>query len=417
MLIEHKLSNISKIGRSNLIGNDTFFNNISTDTRVLSKGDIFLALGGSNYDGHDFINEAFDKGASCVISEKDLTGKTYIKTENSFLFLEKLANFQRSKFRKDIIAITGSNGKTSTKEILFQIVDGLYENKDFVFKSPGNWNNKLGLYLSLLGLKNNHELAIFEIGTNAEGEIKELASFLKPNIGVITNIGISHLEGLKSIDGVFEEKTDLFSFVSSNGTCLIRAKNEYLEKAKEKIKKRKKIFLTIKETQSFDQNFEMAEAVISCLQEKIKKKYHSSKQNIEDLEKKSIVPGRQKLLVGKNKVNLIDDTYNANPDSFRAAFQKIRTMSYKNKICVMGKMNELGDQSQYLEDQVIKDALDIFDQVIALNLDSNIKANNFKIVNSESIFKNLEMFINKDSVILFKASRSVKMEEIVKLFL
>ena len=417
MLIEHKLSNISKIGRSNLIGNDTFFNNISTDTRVLSKGDIFLALGGSNYDGHDFINEAFDKGASCVISEKDLTGKTYIKTENSFLFLEKLANFQRSKFRKDIIAITGSNGKTSTKEILFQIVDGLYENKDFVFKSPGNWNNKLGLYLSLLGLKNNHELAIFEIGTNAEGEIKELASFLKPNIGVITNIGISHLEGLKSIDGVFEEKTDLFSFVSSNGTCLIRAKNEYLEKVKEKIKKRKKIFLTIKETQSFDQNFEMAEAVISCLQEKIKKKYHSSKQNIEDLEKKSTVPGRQKLLIGKNKVNLIDDTYNANPDSFRAAFQKIRTMSYKNKICVMGKMNELGDQSQYLEDQVIKDALDIFDQVIALNLDSNIKANNFKIVNSESIFKNLEMFINKDSVILFKASRSVKMEEIVKLFL
>ena len=417
MLIEHKLSNISKIGRSNLIGNDTFFNNISTDTRVLSKGDIFLALGGSNYDGHDFINEAFDKGASCVISEKDLTGKTYIKTENSFLFLEKLANFQRSKFRKDIIAITGSNGKTSTKEILFQIVDGLYENKDFVFKSPGNWNNKLGLYLSLLGLKNNHELAIFEIGTNAEGEIKELASFLKPNLGVITNIGISHLEGLKSIDGVFEEKTDLFSFVSSNGTCLIRAKNEYLEKAKEKVKKRKKIFLTIKETQSFDQNLEMAEAVISCLQEKIKKKYHSSKQNIEDLEKKSTVPGRQKLLIGKNKVNLIDDTYNANPDSFRAAFQKIRTMSYKNKICVMGKMNELGDQSQYLEDQVIKDALDIFDQVIALNLDSNIKANNFKIVNSESIFKNLEMFINKDSVILFKASRSVKMEEIVKLFL
>ena len=161
----------------------------------------------------------------------------------------------------------------------------------------------------------------------------------------------------------------------------------------------------------------MAEAVISCLPDKIKKKYYSSKQNIEELEKKSTVPGRQKLLIGKNKVNLIDDTYNANPDSFRAAFQKVRTMSYKNKICVMGKMNELGDQSQYLEDQVIKDALKTFDKVLALNLDSNIKAKNFKNVNSESIFKNLEMFINKDSVILFKASRSVKMEEIVKLFL
>ena len=105
MLIEHKLSNVSKIGESNLIGNDTFFKNISTDTRAISKGDVFLALEGPNYDGHDFINEAFDKGASCVISEKDLTGKTYIKTENSFLFLEKLANFQRSKFKKHIISL------------------------------------------------------------------------------------------------------------------------------------------------------------------------------------------------------------------------------------------------------------------------------------------------------------------------
>ena len=145
MLIEHKLSNVSKIGESNLIGNDTFFKNISTDTRAISKGDIFLALGGSNYDGHDFINEAFDKGASCVISEKDLTGKTYIKTENSFLFLEKLANFQRSKFKKHIIAITGSNGKTSTKEIPFQIIHGLYEKKDCVFKSPGNRDKRFRL--------------------------------------------------------------------------------------------------------------------------------------------------------------------------------------------------------------------------------------------------------------------------------
>jgi UDP-N-acetylmuramoyl-tripeptide--D-alanyl-D-alanine ligase len=328
-----------------------------------------------------------------------------------------LANFQRSNFKKIIISITGSNGKTSTKEILYQLTRELFENKDEVFKSPGNWNNRLGLYLSLLRLDNSHKLAIFEIGTNAIGEIKELASFLKPNIGVITNIGNSHLEGLKNINGVLEEKTDLFSYVSSSGTCLIRAKEDYLVKAKEKIKKRKKIFLRPKDSSSFDQNLEMAEAVISCLPEEINKKFFLSEKNISDLEIKAVVPGRQELLIGKNKVNIVDDTYNANPESFKAAFKKIESISCKNKICVMGKMNELGENSLILQDEIIKEALNLFDLVLAINLDSKINAKNLKIINPTAIFKNLEIYLNEESVILFKASRSVKMDDIVKLFL
>ena len=355
MLIDHKLSNLSKIVNCNLIGNDAFFEKVSTDTRSMSEGDIFLALKGPNYNGHDFINKALDKGASCLITEKEIPGETYIKTENTFLFLEELAKFQRLNFKQDVIAITGSNGKTSTKEILYQLTKNFFENKE-VFKSPGNWNNKLGLYLSLLELNKNHKLAIFEIGTNAVGEIKELASFLKPNIGVLTNIGNSHLEGLKDTQGVLEEKTDLFSFVSLKGTCLMRAKEKHLQKAEEKIKKRKKIFLQVKETQSFDQNLEMAEAVISCLPKLKKKKFLLSDENINILKKKAVVPGRQELLIGKNNVNLIDDTYNANPESFRAAFKKIKSMSCKNKICVMGKMNELGEKTLLLQDEVIEDA-------------------------------------------------------------
>ena len=415
MLIDHKLSNLSKIVNCDLIGNDAFFEKVSTDTRSMSEGDIFLALKGPNYNGHDFINKALDKGASCLITEKEIPGETYIKTENTFLFLEELAKFQRSNFKQDVIAITGSNGKTSTKEILYQLTKNFFENKE-VFKSPGNWNNKLGLYLSLLELNKNHKLAIFEIGTNAVGEIKELASFLKPNIGVLTNIGNSHLEGLKDTQGVLEEKTDLFSFVSLKGTCLMRAKEEHLQKAEEKIKKRKKIFLQVKETQSFDQNLEMAEAVISCLPKLKKNNFLLSEEYINFLKKKAVVPGRQELLIGKNNVNLIDDTYNANPESFRAAFKKIKSMSCKNKICVMGKMNELGEKTLLLQDEVIEDALSVFDLVLAIDLDSNIKDENFKIIDSKAIYKNLEIYLNEESVILFKASRSVKMEKIVKLF-
>ena len=415
MLIDHKLSNLSKIVNCDLIGNDAFFEKVSTDTRSMSEGDIFLALKGPNYNGHDFINKALDKGASCLITEKEIPGETYIKTENTFLFLEELAKFQRLNFKQDVIAITGSNGKTSTKEILYQLTKNFFENKE-VFKSPGNWNNKLGLYLSLLELNKNHKLAIFEIGTNAVGEIKELASFLKPNIGVLTNIGNSHLEGLKDTQGVLEEKTDLFSFVSLEGTCLMRAKEEHLQKAEEKIKKRKKIFLQVKETQSFDQNLEMAEAVISCLPKLKKNNFLLSEEYINFLKKKAVVPGRQELLIGKNNVNLIDDTYNANPESFRAAFKKIKSMSCKNKICVMGKMNELGEKTLLLQDEVIEDALSVFDLVLAIDLDSNIKDENFKIIDSKAIYKNLEIYLNEESVILFKASRSVKMEKIVQLF-
>lgn len=417
MLIDHRLSNVSKIGNCNLVGKDAFFKKVSIDTRSISKGDIFLALSGPNYDGHDFIDEALEKGASCIITEKTIPSTTHIKTDNCFLFLEKLAYFQRSNFKKIIISITGSNGKTSTKEILYQLTRELFENKEEVFKSPGNWNNRLGLYLSLLGIDNSHKLAIFEIGTNAPGEIKELASFLKPNIGVITNIGNSHLEGLKNINGVLEEKTDLFSYVSSNGTCLIRAKGDHLVKAKEKIKKRKKIFLRPKDSSSFDQNLEMAQAVISCLPEEINKKFFLSEKIINDLEIKAVVPGRQELLIGKNKVNIVDDTYNANPESFKAAFKKIESISCKNKICVMGKMNELGENSLILQDEIIKEALNLFDLVLAINLDSKINAKNLKIINPKAIFKNLEIYLNEESVILFKASRSVKMDDIVKLFL
>ena len=415
MLIDHKLSNLSKIVNCDLIGNDAFFEKVSTDTRSMAEGDIFLALKGPNHNGHDFINKALDKGASCLITEKEIPGETYIKTENTFLFLEELAKFQRLNFKQDVIAITGSNGKTSTKEILYQLTKNFFEDKE-VFKSPGNWNNKLGLYLSLLELKKNHKLAIFEIGTNAVGEIKELASFLKPNIGVLTNIGNSHLEGLKDTQGVLEEKTDLFSFVSLKGTCLMRAKEEHLQKAEEKIKKRKKIFLQVKETQSFDQNLEMAEAVISCLPKLKKNNFLLSEEYINFLKKKTVVPGRQELLIGKNNVNLIDDTYNANPESFRAAFKKIKSMSCKNKICVMGKMNELGEKTLLLQDEVIEDALSVFDLVLAIDLDSNIKDENFKIIDSKAIYKNLEIYLNEESVILFKASRSVKMEKIVQLF-
>ena len=149
MLIDHKLSNLSKIVNCDLIGNDAFFEKVSTDTRSMAEGDIFLALKGPNHNGHDFINKALDKGASCLITEKEIPGETYIKTENTFLLLEELAKFQRLNFKQDVIAITGSNGKTSTKEILYQLTKNFLKTRRFLNLPEIGIINSVYIYLFL----------------------------------------------------------------------------------------------------------------------------------------------------------------------------------------------------------------------------------------------------------------------------
>ena len=416
MLIEHKLSNLAKLGGGMLHGEDLSFKEISTDTRTIKQGDVFLALKGRNFDGEDYCKDAIKKGAICIISEKNHKQiSTFIKVPSTFSFLKKLAEIQRKLFRKPVIAITGSNGKTSTKEILYKILDKYFSKK--IFKSPGNWNNELGVYYSLLGLTHYHRIAIFEIGTSAPGEIKELSAFLNPDIGIITNIGNSHLEGLLSIEGVMREKTDLFESVDKNGICLIRTKEEFLPSIKEKSKNKKLIILDESEELSFDQNIEMALKTTSCLSNKINENCNPSESTIESIKKSFSVPGRQEIMIGKNNVTIMNDTYNANPESFKDAFRKIKSLKFKNKICVMGKMGELGEKSNSYQDQVISLSSEIFDLVFALDIETNLSYKNLKLINASEIENLLLDHLNEDSIVLFKASRSVRMEGIVKLFL
>ncbi len=272
MLIDQKLIKLAEIGKGKLIGEDSSFYKISTDTRSINEGDVFLALKGDTYDGHDYLDEAIKKGAICLILENEFKGSiSYIKTSSTNLFLENIAKAQRELFTGSVIAITGSNGKTSTKQILFDLLESFYPKK--VFKSPGNWNNKLGLFYSLLELNKSHQLAIFELGTNAKGEIKDLSSFITPDIGAITNIGRSHLEGLLDIEGVLEEKTDLFNSVHLNGICLIRLKKEFFQKVKEKSRLKNLIILEESDKLSFDQNMEMALSIISSINDMLDQKF------------------------------------------------------------------------------------------------------------------------------------------------
>ena len=413
MLIEKKLSKLAEITGSKLVGEDSKFSKISTDTRLLKKGDLFLALKGENYDGHDFIEAAIEKGASSIISEIELDHQiNYIKTKNNFNFLKLLAKKVKTNFKGTIFAITGSNGKTSTKEITYRLLSHFFEQKK-IFKSPKNWNNELGLYFSLLDLEASHEIAVFELGTNSPGEIFFLSKFLNPDNGVLTNIGHAHLENLKSLEGVAEEKSDIFLNVRKDGNCFARVDDKFKEIIINKSEGKKLHFLEEINEDAYSSNFDISfQSINEALNLRIS---IEEKNRLKKLLSNEIsVSGRMERKIGPKNTTLIDDTYNANPDSFLAAFKEISNLDFNNKICVMGKMEELGESSTKLHDMIIKEALKYFDHIFCVDIFSKISDKKIKHISKHKVKKNIKHFFNEDTLILFKASRSVKMETVFK---
>lgn len=413
MLVEKKLSKIAEIAGARLKGKDLSFNKISTDTRTIKKGDLFLALKGENFDGHDFIETAIENGANSIISERDLSNKiNYIKTENNYKFLKLLAKNIRSNFKGTVFAITGSNGKTSTKEITYELLSHYYKEKK-VFKSPKNWNNELGLYFSLLSLETSHDIAVFELGTSFPGEIFTLSEFLKPDHGIITNIGHSHLKNLKSLEGVVNEKSDLFLNVKKHGICIARVENKFRKIISKKSIGKKLTFLDKTKKDIFSTNFDIS---LRCINNALGLKISTQEKN--ELKKlfseKVNVSGRMERKIGPKKTTFLDDTYNANPDSFLAAFEEISNLDFKNKICVMGEMGELGANSKKLHDKIIHKALQYFDCIFCVDINSKITDKKIKYISKNNVKKNIKTFFDEDTLILFKASRSVRMETVIE---
>ena len=187
---------------------------VSTDTRLIKKGSIFFALKGENFDGNKFAEEAINNGASyAIIDDHSLNNPKFIKVKNALKSLQDLSNFHRSKFLKTkIIALTGSNGKTTTKELISEVLKKKYR----IISTIGNLNNHIGVPLTLLRIKSDTEIAIVEMGANHLNEIKFLTELINPDFGLITNFGKAHLEGFGSIEGVIKGKSELFDFLINN---------------------------------------------------------------------------------------------------------------------------------------------------------------------------------------------------------
>ncbi len=360
------------------------FLGVSTDSRHIAKGNLFIALVGEHFDGHDFLKTAVEAGAAGVVIQRDRKGKadslpadvTVLRVEDTLKALGDIAHYWRMKFKVPVLAITGSSGKTTTKEMAATV---LGQTKT-VLKNEGNLNNLIGLPLTLLRLHARHEAVVLEMGTNRRGEIRRLAEIAEPGIGIITNVGAAHLEGLKSLEMIGEEKGDLFETMAGRGVAVINIDDPNLFSWKDRWTGQKvtfgiswpadvyaahithegekgTIFTLVAGKSSREitmatignHNVHNALAAAAAAQacgvpfDKVCRGLMAFKP----------VPGRMEVHRLKNGSFLIDDAYNANPASVGEALKTLRELRGESRsVVVLGDMLELGEHSEKLHEDI-----------------------------------------------------------------
>jgi len=360
---------------------DAPLSGLSTDSRTLTPGQVFLALRGERYDGHDFLSDAVNGGAAAVIVETPTTAPQEVSAQNLAVITVKstldalgdLALWWRKRWPGRVIAITGSNGKSTTKEMAASILF-LEAN---IKKSPGNYNNLIGLPLTILSLEGVHQAAVLEMGMNRPGEIRRLAQIADPHIGLITNIAQAHLEGLGNLQGVVEAKAELLEMMSSHATAILNGDDQQYPELASRFSGRTITFglgstnaVRAENTRKVDDN---AQAFDICLpEERIPVRIRlPGIHNVLNalgaaaiayglsLSKGSIARGLEQFVPLKGRfqvtrlngdIRIIDDTYNANPSSLGAALNTVQELrSEKQGLVVgLGEMLELGTQAPQL---------------------------------------------------------------------
>ncbi|GAA0075920.1 UDP-N-acetylmuramoyl-tripeptide--D-alanyl-D-alanine ligase [Clostridium sp. CTA-5] len=427
---------------------DGIFNKVSTDTRKIEKGSLFIALKGENFNGNDYVVEAIKKGASVVIVDevkfdsKDLNNNgVIIKVDDAKVALGAIAKYYREKLDIKVVGITGSTGKTSTKDLVAAFLSGKYS----VFKTKGNFNNEIGLPLMILELDSSYDVAVLEMGTNNFNEIHRLANIAMPDIATITNIGVSHIENLKTRENILKEKLSITDFFKDNNPLVINNENDMLQKIKEdnrfKLEKvgyneecevyAKNIDLTEKTT-SFDavtktgENYRFTLNMVgkhnvlnALLGIQISRELGVTFQEMNEGLKNLQATSMRLEFIKKNDFTIINDCYNASPDSMKAALDVLRTYSGKRKIAVLGDMGELGDHSKSSHKIVGEYALEKADIILSTgkfkeDYKEGFGKDTLTFDSKNELIENLTSLIKKDDVILIKASRAAKFEEIVK---
>ena len=442
---------------SSSIDLDGEVNGVSTDTRTIKKGELFIPLVGEIFDGHYFVDEAIEKGASAVLIHREdakflpelFPEVAVIKVADTLKALQDLAAFQRSRFNIPIVAVTGSNGKTTTKDMIALVLSQKYK----VLKTQGNFNNEIGLPLTLLGLDDSHEVAVVEMGMNHLGEIHRLAKIARPNIGVITNIGVSHIQNLGTRENILKAKMEIFDFFTSEDKAILNGDDEFLSKVAEEFPYQVKYYgisdiasvkaqdIRLLGEKGISYNINIG-SQIHPIEIPIPGKHNVYNSlaavavgslmgiDIQDIANalKSYRSGdmRLNIFTTDSNIKVIDDVYNASPDSMKAAIEVLKDLGEGRKVAILGDMLELGDYSQKghseVGEVVAHKGIDILITVGQESKFIGIEArkcgmDDQRIIHLESnkdVIDYLDTIIEQGDKILVKGSRSMKMEEIVE---
>jgi len=437
------LKQAAKILKGTCTGQDVSFSNVSTDTRKLQSGDLYIALHGELFDGHNYIKQAEQAGAVAAIVHKNIkTNLPLIKVEDTRKALGDLAAAKRDEFKGKVAGITGSNGKTTVKEMLTAIV----AKQGSVLATQGNFNNDIGLPLTVLQMQ-QEEFAVIEMGANHAGEIKYLSAIAKPNVVLINNAAAAHLEGFGSLKGVAEAKGEIYSGLADDGIAVVNIDDDFSDYWLGLIGSNKKIIKFSMRDKSADvyaeeKNINLSSGLTvkvlnSELEIKLKVQGLHNVMNalaaismsvalgikhqyiVEALNEFCAVKGRLNFHKVSENLTVIDDTYNANAASLFAGIDVLVEQPGKHWL-VLGDMGELGDDEQRIHfDAGIKARKSGVSRLLTIGSASQYavdafgdKAKNF--ATKEELLEFIKQNQPKELVVLVKGSRFMQMEKIVE---
>ena len=430
---------------------EIFFERVTTDSRKVSSGALFVALKGEHFNGEDFTADAFKKGAAGVLVsntfDKNLDG-VIIKVDDTLTAYRQIAGVWRDRFDIPIVAVTGSNGKTTTKDLAAAALNGLGN----VLKTSGNFNNEVGVPMTLLSLGDTHKAAVVEIGMRGLGQIESLAEIVKPTIGIVTNVSEAHIELLGSIENIARAKGELVEAIKSGGTIILNADNQHTAAMKNIVRDGVRIL-----TYSLDKDadFIAKDILIGSVSTEFTLSFRGKEYDFEipmlgrhnvsnalaaiaagyacGLTVPQVQRGFSTLtttkmryeVIRRDGLTIINDAYNASPASMRAAIRTTSEVYDGRLIAVLGDMLELGNISEQVHREIGAELVENkFDTLITLGeLGKFIAAgardaglnNVYTFDTHEDAAKKILELVRDGDTILFKASHVMHMEKIIEL--
>ncbi|BFM06225.1 UDP-N-acetylmuramoyl-tripeptide--D-alanyl-D-alanine ligase [Halioxenophilus aromaticivorans] len=440
------LQQIAECTDGRLVGEDLTISSISTDTRTIESGSLFLALTGKNFDGNKFASDAVAKGAVAVLvseEQQDLAASQVVVTDTTEA-LGKLATWYRRRWGNAMVAITGSCGKTTVKGMVASILSQL----NTTWATQGNLNNHIGVPKTLLSLMPEHHFAVVEMGASGLGEIEYLTNMAEPQVALVNNVVPAHLEGFGSVDAIAKTKGEIYSGLTDDGTAIINLDDQYAGQWLQSIGERNWIGFSVADHQAdvsasdvqIDNlgraQFQLcthagrieiqlnvlgranvANALAAaCCAIPLGVELNDIKQGLEQF---NAVNGRLNVGRAKNGARLIDDSYNANPGSVKAAIDVLAELQGR-RILVLGDMGELADEAEAAHREVGRYAKnEDVDQLLTVGPLSNFAVQEFgegahNFASREALIAALEPQLSIDAAVLVKGSRSAGMEQVVQ---